>query len=129
MGLIHTYIAIIDSDPNLCNSWSRLLRAADFVPISYRTAEEFFEDPVHEFFSAVMVDYELGGMSGLEFQRRLGLEKREIAVVFITSNEDPEVRETVLREGCAGFFLKTHAGSEIIACLRQACLASKRMRV
>jgi FixJ family two-component response regulator len=63
----------------------RLLRAAGFVPISSRGAEEFLGDPVHEHFSAVLLEANLGGMSGLELRRQLPKKDPPLGVIFITS--------------------------------------------
>lgn len=123
----HIYVAVVDDDIHLCNSLSRLLRAAKFVPISFQSAEEYLSDPVREHFSCLLTDVQLSGMSGLELQQRLLLEKTPCPVLFITSCDDPSKREAALQAGCIGFFQKTDDGSKILDCVRQAILSANRL--
>ena len=120
MGPLHTYIAVIDSDPVVCRNLCRLLRSANFVPISYSSAEEYLNDPVHEYFSAILTDVELGPLSGLELQRRLANDGRKTVVIFNTACEDPAVHQTAVQQGCAGYFLKSDTEAPIAECLRNA---------
>lgn len=118
--LTNTYVAIIDDDDSLCRSLSRLLRAAGFMPIPFLSAEDFLVDPICMHFSCLLVDIQLGGMSGIELQQKLASEGDGVPVIFITAYDDPEVRAEAVRGGCAGFFRKTDAGAEIIEAVRSA---------
>ena len=53
------YIAVIDDDESVCRSFSRLLRAAHFQPISYSSAEAFLADTKHPKFDCLVLDVQL----------------------------------------------------------------------
>jgi FixJ family two-component response regulator len=112
------YVAVVDDDQSLCRSLSRLLRAAHFQPITYASAEEFLADTKHPKFDCLVLDIQLEGMSGLELSQRLSAVKDLTPVVFITANDDPEVRAQAKASGCVGFFRKTDSGADVLAAIR-----------
>ena len=116
----NTYVAVIDDESSLCSSLSRLLRLADFQPITYLSAEAFIADDKRPQFDCLLLDIRLGGMSGLDLLRQLAAEKTHPPVIFITALDDPEVRVEAEALGCTGFFPKTTPALEIVEAIRRA---------
>lgn len=114
------YVAVVDDDENLCRSFARLLRAAGMQPITYPSAEAFLADAKHPRFDCLVLDIQLLGMSGLELQKRLAAAGTAAPVIFITAHDDPQEREQAYAVGCAGYFRKTDAGSEVLEAIRRA---------
>jgi FixJ family two-component response regulator len=111
-------IAIIDDDESFCRSSSRMLLAAGFQSVTYLSAEEFLADPVHQRFTCLLVDIQLGRMSGLEMQRELVVEGSRTPVIFVTAHDDPAARAEALQAGCVAFFRKTDDGACLLDALR-----------
>ena len=111
------YIAIIDDDESIRLSMSRLLRAGHFHPVAYSCAEVFLTDVNRPKFACLLLDIQLQGMSGLELGKRLLAAKDTTPIIFITAHDNLEVRE--LEINCAGYFIKTDSGSEILAAIRR----------
>ena len=114
------YVAVVDDDESVCRSFSRLLRAAHFQPITYASAEAFLADTKHPKFDCLVLDIQLTGISGLELRKRLSAVKDGTPVVFITAHDDPNVRAEAEAFGCAGFFPKTASGADVLAAVRRA---------
>ncbi len=114
------YVAVVDDDESLCRSFSRLLRAARFQPITYPSAEAFLADAKHPRFDCLVLDIQLEGMSGLELSQRLATVKDGIPIIFITAHDDPKVRAQAEAIGCAGYFRKTDSGADVLAAIRRA---------
>jgi FixJ family two-component response regulator len=114
------YVAIVDDDESLCRSMGRLLRAAHFQPITYSSAEAFLEDRKHPQFDCLLLDIQLGGISGIELNRQLAAAGSTAPVIFITAHDDPVTRAQSLAAGCAGYFRKTDSGSDVLACILRA---------
>lgn len=114
------YVAVVDDDASLCRSFSRLLRAGGFQPITYASAEAFLEDVKRPRFDCLLLDLQLGGMSGLELSRRLAAVKDSTPVIFITAHDDPEVQSQARAGGCAGYFKKTDPGQMVVDAIRRA---------
>ncbi|HET7362780.1 MAG TPA: response regulator [Burkholderiales bacterium] len=113
-------VAIIDDDASLCRSLSRLLRLAGYQPCTFHSAEEFLGDPSRARFGCLLVDIQLGGMSGLEMQRVLAAEGQCAPLIFITAHDGPSIRTQAVQAGCAGFFSKTDEGARILDAIRDA---------
>jgi FixJ family two-component response regulator len=114
------YVAVVDDDESICRSFSRLLRVAGFQAVSYASAEALLEDTKRPRFDCLVLDIQLGGMSGLELSRRLAAVRDTTPVIFITAHDDPEVRAEALAAGCAGYFRKNEPGEVVIAAILRA---------
>lgn len=115
-----SYVAVIDDDESMCRSLSRLLQSAGLHPVAYSSAEDFLDDRLRVDFDCLLVDVQLGGMSGLELHRRLMACQVRTPFIYITAHDDPQVRVEAIAAGCAAFFRKTDAGVDIIAAIHQA---------
>lgn len=118
-----TYIGIVDDDESLCRSLARLLRASGLQPITYPSAEAFLADGKHPQFDCLVLDVQLGGMSGIELQRRLAAEGEATPIVFITAHDDPAARHEAEAAGCIAYLRKIDSGVEVIDAIRRAIAA------
>lgn len=117
-------VAIIDDDDSSCRALSRLVRGVGFEPTSFSSAETFLSDPKRSGFACLLVDIQLGGMSGLELVRELIDRHVRTPVLFITALDDPAARTEAVQAGCMGFFRKTDPGEMIIEALNRVAFAS-----
>ena len=113
-------IAIIDDEQSLCRSMSRLLRASHLWPVTYESAEEFLDDPVQEAFDCIVLDIQLGGMSGLELHQRLIASGNHTPVIFITAHDEAEIYNQAQQAGCYGYYRKTDASADILKAIAGA---------
>jgi FixJ family two-component response regulator len=116
------YVAVIDDDASLCRSLARLLQHSGFQVITFESAEQFLADPLRIHFGCLLVDIQLGGMTGIEMHRKLLAEGDATPVVYITAFDDPRAKAEADRLGCRGFFRKTDAGSDILETVRKLTL-------
>ena len=121
-SLTTTYVAVVDDDENICRSFGRLLRAAGLQPITYNSAESFLADTKHPQFSCLVLDIQLGGMTGIELAQRLAAVGGHTPVIFITAHDDPEARSTAEGLGCAAYFRKTDAGKDVLDTIRKVAV-------
>ena len=104
------YVAVVDDDDNFCRSLGRLLRAAGMQSITYASAEAFLADTKHPRFDCLVLDVNLGGMSGIELGRRLVDEGRYAPFICVTGDDEPGARADAEAAGCSAFLRKTDAG-------------------
>ena len=112
------YVAVVDDDEELCRSFGRLLRAAGFQPITYDSAEALLADTKHPQFDCLVLDIELGGMSGIELGRKLAAEGNLAPIIFVTAHDDPETRLEAEAAGCAAYFRKNDSGDDVLEAIR-----------
>ena len=85
------YVATVDDDEAFCRALGRLLRAAGMQPIPYVSAEAFLADTKHPQFDCLVLDVNLGGMSGIELGRRLVAEGCSTPFICLADSADPGV--------------------------------------
>src|SRR5271167_232404 len=108
------YVAIVDDDESVCRSVGRLLRAVGIQAITYASAESFLADTKRPQFGCLVLDIQLGAMSGIELAQTLAAQGWRTPIIFITAHDDPEVRAAAEAVGCAAYFRKTDAGKEVL---------------
>ena len=113
-------IAIVDDDLSLCHAMDRLLRAAGFQPFTYPSAETFLQDQERACPDCILLDIQLGGMSGFELQNLLAASGSTIPIIFITAYDDPETRERALQTRCAAYLRKNDPGEAVLEAIRKA---------
>ena len=116
------YVAVVDDDESVCRSVGRLLRAAGLQPITYASAESFLADTKRPQFGCLVLDIQLGAMSGIELALKLVAEGEHIPTIFITAHDDPEARAGAEAAGCAAYFRKTDSGTEVIDAIRRVAV-------
>jgi FixJ family two-component response regulator len=113
------YVAVVDDDPSLCRSLSRLLRAAGMHAITYESAEAFLADSKQPSFDCLVLDVQLGGMSGIDLGLWLTAEGGSSPIIFLTAFDDSETRARAKRAGGAAYFRKTDGGSGVLEAIRR----------
>jgi CheY-like chemotaxis protein len=74
-------------------------------------------DPV----AAIITDFQLPGMNGLDLVERLRTDSRYacVPVLIISGNSDPDIPERALSSGAHAFFVKPYSPSEVRKRLEQ----------
>ena len=119
------YVAVVDDDEELCGSFGRLLRAAGFQPIMYASAEALLADTKHPQFDCLVLDIELGGMSGIELAERLLATGCSTPFIFITAHEHLTARARAEVPGAAAYFRKSDPGADVLDAIRR-CVSGWR---
>jgi len=117
-----TYVAVVDDDENICRSFGRLLRAAGIQPVTYDSAESFLADTKHPQFGCLVLDIQLGGISGIELAQQLTAAGECTPIIFITAHDDPKARSAAKALGCAAYFRKTDSGKEVLETIRRVAV-------
>jgi FixJ family two-component response regulator len=73
-----------------------------------------------------VLDVQLGGMSGLDLQRRLGELGAKAPIIFVTAHDSPAIRKEAEQGGCSAFFLKPVPTKLLLAAINNAVNPSSR---
>ena len=114
-----TYVAVVDDDERVCQSFARLLRAAGLQPITYSSAEAFLADKKQPRFDCLVLDVQLDGMSGIELAQKLKADGGSPPFIFITAHDDPAARSQAEAAGCSAYFQKTDSGADVLETIRR----------
>src|SRR5262245_23079405 len=111
-------VVVIEDDIASQKTLARVLRTGGFEAATYSSAEEFLSSPPPAPPMGLLLDVHLGGMSGLDLQRRLRKEGSTISVIIITAFDDSRTREEAERLGCVAYLRKPCEAETILELLR-----------
>jgi FixJ family two-component response regulator len=110
-------IAIVDDDDSVRDALRHLLRAADFEPLTFASAEEFLSARDAEQVDCLIADINLPGMSGVALVEALCATGRSIPTVLITARDDPNTLELIRRTGALPHLRKPFSDVELFAAI------------
>jgi FixJ family two-component response regulator len=113
-------VAVVDDDPGMLKAIGRLLAAHGFRVEASPSAEAFLASGASEYADCLLLDIQLGQMSGLELRRQLATSGCTIPVIFITAVEDENTRREALKAGCAGYLRKPFPSHLLFAAIEKA---------
>jgi len=67
----------------------------------------------------VVLDISMPLLNGLEAGRQIKQKWRNVKLVYLTMNEDPDLAAEAFRAGASGYLLKSSAASELAAAIRE----------
>lgn len=97
-------VAVVEDDPGMLEGLNRLLLAHGFGVERYTSAESFLEGKSEA--DCLLLDVHLGGISGIELQRRLASRGVNLPVIFMTAIENEIARQEAVEVGCVAFLRK-----------------------
>jgi FixJ family two-component response regulator len=111
-------VVVIEDDAAERKALGRVLRAGGFATAAYASAEEFQAFPPARRPICLVLDVRLGGMSGLDLQRRLNAESSTVPVIVVTAHDDPGIRSEAERLGCRAYLRKPFEARSLLELLR-----------
>jgi FixJ family two-component response regulator len=111
-------IAIVDDDVSMLTSTARLLAVHGFRTQSFVSAEAFLDCESAACADCLILDINLGGISGIEMCRRLAGSR--ILVIFITASDDEEAFRQANEAGCVAYLHKPFAANLLIGAINEA---------
>jgi FixJ family two-component response regulator len=120
MSLTKINVAVVDDDASFARALERLFRASGFEVQTYPSAEAFLAPSPCPQPDCLVLDIQLGGMSGLELQRRLRDLGSWTPIIFVTAHDARGVREEAQQAGCLAYFLKPVPGKLLLEAIAQA---------
>ncbi len=113
-GLARHIVAAVDDDFRVRESIASLVESAGYTPLVFSSAEEFLQSGTLAAAGCMITDVRMPGINGLELQRRVRLERPELAVILISAHHDEEIRRRALDQGAAGFLYKPFDAIELL---------------
>ena len=109
-------IAVVDDDPSIRRAVARFLASCGLEVTTYSSATAYLDDR-HVQPVCLVADVQMPGMSGLDLKQHLASSGRDLPVVFVTADDDPNTHARALSLGAAGFFRKPVDGVALLEVL------------
>ncbi|HEU4713896.1 MAG TPA: response regulator [Pyrinomonadaceae bacterium] len=116
-------ISVVEDDDSVRESLRRLIRSAGYAVQAFSSAEQFLNSDRFRETRCLILDVKLPGMDGLELQRQLIANGREISVIFITAHGDDAARVRALRNGALEYLFKPFSEEALLNAIHMSLTA------
>ena len=99
-------VFVVDDDISVRESLELLIRCEGWRPETFSSAQEFLARPRPLVPSCLVLDYSLPGLTGLELQKRIAVERTEMPIIFITGHGDVPMTVQAMKAGAVEFLTK-----------------------
>jgi FixJ family two-component response regulator len=113
-------VIVVDDDAGLLKSVARLLAHSGIESRTFASAEALLESDPARTASCLLLDIRLGGISGIELQRRLAASGSKCPVIFMTANDDEATRNEAVDAGCIAYLRKPFARNVLLDAIWKA---------
>jgi FixJ family two-component response regulator len=107
-------VFIVDDDPAVLKSLSRLLRAVELPVVTFSSPREFLERHDPRAPGCLVLDLTMPGLNGLELQEALTTKGCAIPIIFLTGHGDIPTSVRAMKGGAFDFLTKPVNDDDLI---------------
>ncbi|HMD22065.1 MAG TPA: response regulator [Alloacidobacterium sp.] len=119
-------VHIVDYDPHLRHTLSRLLRSYDYRVQSYADSTQFLRQDISSGPACLVLDLDLPEISGLVLQRILSRKHGSLSVIFVSSQADIKTSVRAMKAGAIDFLMKPVSDSELLSAIETGLAISEK---
>jgi FixJ family two-component response regulator len=116
-------VLVVDDDPAMLRSIGRLLRQFGYTSLLFPSAEAFENHGDFDEAVCILLDINLGDVSGIELRHRLKANGNSVPVIYMTGNDSPVVRTAAYQSGCLAYLTKPFSTRSLMEPLERASAA------
>jgi len=113
-------VFIVDDDASIRGAIQGLLKTENLRSEAFSTTQEFLRAKRPDGPSCLVLDVNLPGTSGLDFQKELIAAGIEIPIIFITGYGDIPMSVKAMKSGAVEFLTKPFESQELLNAVQQA---------
>lgn len=122
-------ICVIDDDADVRGSLDSLLRASGFAVRTFASPDAFLACAEADQASCLLLDVQLQGTDGLDFQQALLENSNAIPVIFITGHGDIPMTVRGMKAGAVNFLSKPIDEEDLLRSIREAVVKDRERRL
>jgi FixJ family two-component response regulator len=113
-------ISIVDDDESMRCAVKSLVTSLGFDVCTFASAEEFLKSPRVDDTDCLITDLQMPGLSGIELQKSLLAQDRQIPIIFMTAFPEERMRTRAMDAGALGFLNKPFESQTLIKLIDKA---------
>ena len=121
-------VFVIDDDPSVRKSLSRLLSSVGLRSKTFASPEEFLTTERYDGLGCIVLDVRMPGISGPDLQDRLVRENCTLPIVFITGHGSLPMAVTALKKGAVDFLTKPFDDERFLDSIGRAISAHRELK-
>ena len=118
-------VFVVDDDISMRESLELLIRCEGWQPETFASAQEFLTRPRALVPSCLVLDFSLPGITGLELQKRIAVERTDMPIIFITGYADVPTTVKAMKAGAVEFLIKPFSDDVLLSAIRAAIERSR----
>jgi FixJ family two-component response regulator len=118
-------VYVVDDDVSVRESLNVLIRCAGWQPQTFASAHEFLAHSQVPAPSCLVLDISLPDLNGLALQRRIGADREDMPIIFITGYGDVPTTVQAMKGGAVEFLTKPFNEDVLLDAIRQAVERSR----
>jgi FixJ family two-component response regulator len=120
MTSVSSMVFVVDDDQSVREALSSLIRSIGLDVETYASAHEYLRRPPQQSPACLVLDVRMPGLSGLDLQRELARQGREIPIIFVTAHGDIPMTVKAMKAGAAEFLSKPFRDQDLLDAICQA---------
>ena len=121
-------VFVVDDDPAILKSVSRLLRSAHLNARTFTSPAEFLDGFDASSSGCLVLDLSMPGLDGLELQQALTARGNQLPVLFVTGRGDIGKSVRAMKHGAEDFLTKPVDEADLLRAVRQALARNRSER-
>jgi FixJ family two-component response regulator len=117
-------VFVVDDDPRVCEAICDLLASVGIEAQAFGSVAEYLAFDCPDRPGCLILDVELPGISGLEFQKQ-AVKAEHPPIVFITGHGDIPSTVRAMKGGAVDFLTKPFADQDLLGAIQSAIAADK----
>jgi len=117
-------VCVVDDDDSVRRALRRLLTAEGYSVDTFESAEAFLSSHDDIDIGCLVLDVNLGGLTGFELYERLAATRPSIPVIFITGHDSPANRERASTARALAYLGKPFDDEVLVGAIQRAMLTS-----
>jgi FixJ family two-component response regulator len=113
-------IAVVDDDPDLRSALGELLAMFGYSIELFASGEEFLAAAATTAAACLVIDIQLGDISGVELARQLAALGCKSPVIFMTGSQDDTFWRQANELGCVAYLYKPFPARQLIEAIKEA---------
>jgi len=122
MSAVAPMVFVVDDDPSVRRSLTRLLASAGYTVEAFASAREFLARERYAGPCCLVLDVRMPGLSGLDLQETLAATGRRMSIVFVTGHVDVPMSVRAMKRGAADLLTKPVDAKDLLNAI-QRCVA------
>jgi len=128
MTIASPLVLVVDDDPSVRKSLTRLLASADYIVESFASAQDFLAREPHEGPCCLVLDVRMPGLTGIQLQEKLAATGRRMSIVFVTGHADVPTSVKAMKAGAVDLLTKPVDVQDLIAAIQRAVTRDEHER-
>ncbi len=122
------FVHVVDDDASLRAALDSLFRSVGLATRLYGSAQEFLDTPRADAPGCLVLDVRLPGLSGLDFQAKLGETDIRMPVIVMTGHGDIAMTVRAMKAGAVDFLTKPFRDQDMLDAVTKAIECDRARR-